>query len=88
MKFGVLVFPGSNCDQDTYHVIAEMARQPVTCLWHDSPDLQGCDAILVVAGLVTQEVPYNEVYQRCVDAMKQLAPVAAKAKVRIGCENC
>src|ERR1700760_4253437 len=48
----------------------------------------GCDAILVVAGLVTQEVPYNEVYQRCVDAMKQLAPVAAKAKVRIGCENC
>lgn len=50
MKFGVLVFPGSNCDQDTYHVIAEMARQPVTCLWHDSPDLQGCDAILVPGG--------------------------------------
>jgi phosphoribosylformylglycinamidine synthase len=50
MKFGVLVFPGSNCDQDTYHVIAEMAKQPVTCLWHDSPDLQGCDAILVPGG--------------------------------------
>ena len=47
-----------------------------------------CDAVLVVAGLVTQEVPYNEVYQRCLDAMKQLAPVAAKAKVKIGCENC
>ncbi len=50
--------------------------------------LVGCDAILVVAGLVTEEVPYNEVYQRCLDAMKQLAPAAAKAKVRIGCENC
>ena len=50
MKFGVLVFPGSNCDQDTYHVISEMARQPVTCLWHDSADLQGCDAILVPGG--------------------------------------
>jgi L-ribulose-5-phosphate 3-epimerase len=54
----------------------------------ETAQLLGCDAILVVAGLVTQEVPYNEVYQRCVDAMKQLAPVAAKAKVKIGCENC
>jgi L-ribulose-5-phosphate 3-epimerase len=54
----------------------------------ETAQLLGCDAILVVAGLVTQEVPYNEVYQRCVDAMKQLAPTAAKAKVKIGCENC
>jgi phosphoribosylformylglycinamidine synthase len=50
MKFGVLVFPGSNCDHDTYHVIAELAHQPVTFLWHDSADLQGCDAILVPGG--------------------------------------
>ncbi len=50
MKFGVLVFPGSNCDQDTHHVLAEIARQPVVYLWHDSPDLQNCDAILVPGG--------------------------------------
>lgn len=50
MKFGVLVFPGSNCDHDTYHVIAEVAHQPVTFLWHDSEDLQNCDAILVPGG--------------------------------------
>lgn len=50
MKFGVLVFPGSNCDYDTYHVVAEIAHQPVTFLWHDSADLQGCDAILVPGG--------------------------------------
>lgn len=50
MKFGVLVFPGSNCDYDTYNVIAEIAHQPVTFLWHDSPNLQGCDAILVPGG--------------------------------------
>lgn len=50
MKFGVLVFPGSNCDHDTYHVIAKLAHQPVTFLWHDSADLQGCDAILVPGG--------------------------------------
>ncbi len=50
MKFGVLVFPGSNCDHDTYHVIDALAHQPVTFLWHASEDLQGCDAILVPGG--------------------------------------
>lgn len=50
MKFGVLVFPGSNCDHDTYHVISEIARQPVTFLWHESQDLENCDAILVPGG--------------------------------------
>src|SRR5271157_5253714 len=50
MKFGVLVFPGSNCDHDTYNVIAEIARQPVTFLWHDSEDLGGADAIIVPGG--------------------------------------
>jgi phosphoribosylformylglycinamidine synthase len=50
MKFGVLVFPGSNCDHDTYNVIAEIAHQPVTFLWHDSEDLAGVDAVLVPGG--------------------------------------
>jgi phosphoribosylformylglycinamidine synthase len=50
MKFGVIIFPGSNCDHDTYNVIAEVAHQPVTFLWHDSADLQGVDAVLVPGG--------------------------------------
>jgi phosphoribosylformylglycinamidine synthase len=50
MKFGVIIFPGSNCDHDAYWAISEVARQPVTFLWHDSPDLQGCDAIIVPGG--------------------------------------
>jgi phosphoribosylformylglycinamidine synthase I len=50
MKFGVLVFPGSNCDHDTYNVIETIARQPVTFLWHDSADLQNVDAVLVPGG--------------------------------------
>jgi phosphoribosylformylglycinamidine synthase I len=50
MKFGVLVFPGSNCDHDTWHVVSELARQPVVYLWHDSADLENCDAILVPGG--------------------------------------
>jgi phosphoribosylformylglycinamidine synthase I len=50
MKFGVLVFPGSNCDHDTYHVISDVIGQPVTFLWHESSDLEHCDAILAPGG--------------------------------------
>jgi L-ribulose-5-phosphate 3-epimerase len=46
------------------------------------------DAILVVAGVVTADLPYDEVYTRCVDSLKKLGGVAQKAKVKIGVENC
>jgi L-ribulose-5-phosphate 3-epimerase len=47
-----------------------------------------CDAILIVAGLVTADTPYIEVYNRCVDSLQKLAANASAAKVRIGVENC
>jgi phosphoribosylformylglycinamidine synthase subunit PurQ / glutaminase len=50
MKFGVIIFPGSNCDHDAFWVVSQVAKQAVTFLWHDSPDLQGCDAIIVPGG--------------------------------------
>lgn len=46
------------------------------------------DAILIVAGVVTSDTPYNEVYQRCLDTLRKLGETASKAKVRIGIENC
>ena len=50
MKFGVLVFPGSNCDRDAYWVAGQVARQPVTFLWHETHDLENCDVIIVPGG--------------------------------------
>ncbi len=50
MKFGVLVFPGSNCDHDTGHVLSTVAGQSVTMLWHDSPSLEDVDAVLIPGG--------------------------------------
>jgi phosphoribosylformylglycinamidine synthase len=50
MKFGVLVFPGSNCDHDAYNVVAQVLGAQATMLWHASTDLQSCDAILVPGG--------------------------------------
>ena len=50
MKFGVIIFPGSNCDHDAYWTIQHVAKQPVTFLWHESHDLENCDAIIVPGG--------------------------------------
>jgi phosphoribosylformylglycinamidine synthase subunit PurQ / glutaminase len=50
MKFGVIIFPGSNCDHDAYWTIEHVMRQPVTFLWHESHELEGCDAIVVPGG--------------------------------------
>jgi phosphoribosylformylglycinamidine synthase len=50
MKFGVIIFPGSNCDLDAYWTIQQVVRQPVTFLWHESHDLENCDAVIVPGG--------------------------------------
>lgn len=54
----------------------------------EAAQLFGTDAILVVAGVVTEQVPYNDVYRRCVEGLQELGEKAARAKVKIGCENC
>ena len=43
MKFGVVVFPGSNCDKDMIYVLETLYKQEVVSLWHKETDLQNCD---------------------------------------------
>lgn len=50
MKFGVVVFPGSNCDQDMIHVLRDIMGQEVVELWHKDHDLQGCDMVVLPGG--------------------------------------
>ena len=50
MKFGVIVFPGSNCDHDAYHVLSKHVGQPVDFVWHKQTDLKGYDALIVPGG--------------------------------------
>ena len=50
MKFGVTVFPGSNCDHDTYHVLSKVLRQSVEFIWHESTEVSSFDAIIVPGG--------------------------------------
>ncbi len=50
MKFGVVVFPGSNCEHDAWYALGEVLHQPVDFLWHQSEDVKGFDAILLPGG--------------------------------------
>ena len=50
MKFGIVVFPGSNCDDDTVYVLKTFFNQQVIKLWHKESDLQGCDCIILPVG--------------------------------------
>jgi len=50
MKFGVVVFPGSNCDHDAYHVISKHVGQPVDFIWHRDTDLSAYDAVIIPGG--------------------------------------
>jgi len=50
MKFGVIVFPGSNCDHDAYHVISKHVGQPVDFIWHRDTELSSYDALIIPGG--------------------------------------
>ena len=60
MKFGVIVFPGSNCDHDAYWTVQHVAKQPATMLWHESHDLENCDVIIVPGGFYpSDKMPFG-----------------------------
>ena len=50
MKCGVVVFPGSNCDHDAYHVLKHVLHQDVTYLWHEDTSLQACEFVVLPGG--------------------------------------
>jgi phosphoribosylformylglycinamidine synthase len=50
VKFGIIVFPGSNCDHDAYHVISKQVGQPVDFIWHRDTDLNSFDALIIPGG--------------------------------------
>jgi len=50
MKFGVVVFPGSNCDQDCFHVVKNVLKQPVEFVWHKNTKLDHFDCIIIPGG--------------------------------------
>ncbi|HET9455189.1 MAG TPA: phosphoribosylformylglycinamidine synthase subunit PurQ [Gemmatimonadaceae bacterium] len=50
MKFGIVTFPGSNCDHDTMHAIVDALGEEAHYLWHKDHDLQGADVVILPGG--------------------------------------
>src|SRR5437660_3607342 len=50
MKFGVVVFPGSNCDEDAFHAARDVFGQDAEYLWHKDADLKGADVVILPGG--------------------------------------
>jgi len=50
MKFGIVTFPGSNCDYDAYHAVVDALGEQATYLWHKDHDLQGADVVVLPGG--------------------------------------
>ena len=50
MKFGIVTFPGSNCDYDAYHAVTDVLGEEAAYLWHKDHDLQGSDVIILPGG--------------------------------------
>jgi phosphoribosylformylglycinamidine synthase len=73
MLFAVVVFPGSNCDHDVYHVLKHVLGQDVSFLWHDEEDLKGAELVVLPGGFA-----YGD-YLRA-GAMAALSPVMAAVK--------
>ena len=67
MKFGVIVFPGANCDRDAAYVLRDLLGQPTKMIWHEDSDLSGIDTVIVPGGF-----SYGD-YLRC-GAIAQFSP--------------
>jgi phosphoribosylformylglycinamidine synthase len=73
MRFGVVVFPGSNCDHDAWYAFSHNLGQQAEFLWHDNPTVGNSDAVILPGGFA-----YGD-YLRC-GAIAKFSPVMTAVK--------
>ena len=87
MKFGVIVFPGSNCDHDAYHVISKHVGQPVDFIWHRDTDLSSYDAVIIPGGFSYGDYLRAGALARFSPVMTSVQKFAAQGKFVLGVCN-
>jgi len=87
VKFGVVVFPGSNCDHDAYHVVSKHVGQPVDFIWHKETDLSSFDAVIVPGGFSYGDYLRAGALARFSPVMKAIKDFAASGKFVFGICN-
>ena len=87
MKFGVIIFPGSNCDHDAYHVISKHVGQPVSFIWHKETDLSTYDAVILPGGFSYGDYLRAGALARFSPVMKSVKEFAARDGLVLGICN-
>ena len=78
MKFGVVIFPGSNCDEDMIHVLGTIMGQKVERLWHKEHDLKGVDMVVLPGGFSFGDYLRSGAIARFSPIMQEVADFAKK----------
>jgi len=87
VEFGVIVFPGSNCDHDAYHVISKHVGQPVDFIWHRDTDLSSYDAVIIPGGFSYGDYLRAGALARFSPVMSSVKEFAAKGNLVLGICN-
>jgi phosphoribosylformylglycinamidine synthase I len=87
MKFGVVVFPGSNCDDDAYYALGSVVGQPVEFIWHQSEQVSGFDAILLPGGFAFGDYLRTGAIARFSPVMKAVSRFARSGGLVLGVCN-
>ena len=87
MKFGVVVFPGSNCDHDAFYAIGKVLEKPVEFIWHQSEDLANCDAVILPGGFAHGDYLRTGAIARFSPVMKSVERFANSGGLVLGICN-
>jgi len=87
MKVGVVVFPGSNCDHDTYYAFSAVCGQDARFVWHKDSDLSGLDAVVLPGGFAYGDYLRTGAIARFSPVMKAVTRFAAQGGPVLGICN-
>lgn len=87
VRFGVVVFPGSNCDVDCYHVVASVLGQPVDYIWHQEETVEGYDCIILPGGFSYGDYLRTGAIARFSPVMRAVRAYAAAGGLVVGICN-
>jgi phosphoribosylformylglycinamidine synthase I len=87
MKFGVVTFPGSNCDQDIIDVLSRIMGQPVENLWHKNQQLKGADMVILPGGFSYGDYLRSGAIARFSPVMQEVIQFAKKGGYVLGICN-
>jgi phosphoribosylformylglycinamidine synthase len=87
MKFGVVIFPGSNCDHDCYYAIKMVTGKPVEFIWHQDTSVKGFDAVILPGGFAYGDYLRTGALAKFSPVMQSVRDFADKGGLVIGICN-